>query len=138
MGSRCWTSKELASLAEMELQASLIVTLLLASVLAVPRKDCTLIRSSTNLGQCFSEPECEDVCSTVQERQCQTTSQQECNTVNEQKCETVNDNQCSTVSEQKCSTVNEQQCSTVMRQKCSTRQEQECSTVMKQQCSTRQ
>merc|ERR1711936_1225870 len=124
MGSLRLTSKELTSLTEMELQVYLMLSLMLASALAVPRKNCQLVRSSTQRGQCFSEPECEDVCRTVQERQCQTTSQQECSTVNEQKCETVNENQCSTVSEPQCRTVNEQQCNTVSRQKCSTIQEQ--------------
>ena len=56
---------------------SLILLLtLLASVLAVPRKDCQLVRSSTGGGQCFSEPECEERCQTVQDRQCQTNTEQ--------------------------------------------------------------
>ena len=55
---------------------SLLLTLLLASVLAVPAKNCQLVRSSTQQGQCFSEPECQDVCQTVQEKQCSTTTEQ--------------------------------------------------------------
>ena len=54
----------------------LLLTLLAASVLAVPRKDCRLVRSSSGGGQCFSEPECEERCQTVQERQCQTNTEQ--------------------------------------------------------------
>ena len=62
----------------MELQVSrlIIFSLLAASVLAVPRKDCQLVRSSTGGGQCFSEPECEEVCRTVEDRQCQTNTEQ--------------------------------------------------------------
>ena len=62
----------------MELQVSrlIIFSLLAASVLAVPRKDCQLVRSSTGGGQCFSEPECEEKCQTVQDRQCQTNTEQ--------------------------------------------------------------
>ena len=76
MASLTWTSTELTSHTEMELQVSLVVALLMSSSLAVARKDCQLVRSSTDRGQCFSEPECEDVCRTVEDRQCQTTTQQ--------------------------------------------------------------
>ena len=54
----------------------LILSLLAASVQAVPRKDCQLVRSSSGGGECFSEPECEERCQTVQDRQCQTNTEQ--------------------------------------------------------------
>ena len=61
----------------MELQVSLFIfTLLAASVLAVPRKDCQLERRTTGGAQCFSEPECEERCQTVEDRQCQTNTEQ--------------------------------------------------------------
>merc|ERR1712127_562668 len=144
MGSRRLASKELAS-AEMELQVPLLtIFLLLTSVLAVPfpfksgsGKTCNLVRSPTKTSaECFSEPECEDKCSTTYEQQCSTKQEQQCSTVQEQKCSTRQEQQCNTVNEQKCSTVNEQKCNTVQDNQCSTIQERKCSTVNKQQCST--
>ena len=46
----------------------LVLCLLLASLAsAVPRKDCNLVRSKTDIGQCFKEPECEQKCQTRSE-----------------------------------------------------------------------
>lgn len=59
-----------------QLSQVLLLALLATSVLAVPRKDCRLERSNTGGGQCFSEPECEQKCQTVQDRQCQTNTEQ--------------------------------------------------------------
>ena len=81
-------------------------------------KECTLVRSPTDTGQCFLEPECNQVCNTTNEQQCTTENRQECNTVNEQKCTTEQKQQCTNVPEQKCSNVNEQQCKTVNREEC--------------------
>merc|ERR1711962_1163537 len=107
---------------------------------ARPAKNCQLVRSTTDRGECFLEPECNQVCKTVNEQQCSTVNKQQCSTVNERKCNTVNERKCNTVNEQKCSTVNEQQCSTVNEQQCSTVNEQQYSTVneqqQEQQCST--
>ena len=61
---------------EPPLSQLLLLTLLAASGLAVPRKDCRLVRSSSGGGQCFSEPECEERCEVVQERRCQTNTEQ--------------------------------------------------------------
>ena len=62
--------------------------------------------------ECFSEPECEDKCSTTYEQQCSTRQEQQCNTVNERQCNTVQEQKCNTVNEQKCNTVQERQCNT--------------------------
>ena len=59
--------------------------------LAIPRKDCTLVRSRTNTGQCFNEPECNE--------ECQTVNEQECSMVNKEKCSMTYEQQCSTVPE---------------------------------------
>ena len=59
-----------------QLSQVFLLALLATSVLAVPRKDCRLERSNTGGGQCFSEPECEQKCQTVQDRQCQTNTEQ--------------------------------------------------------------
>merc|ERR1712127_678329 len=143
MGSRRLASKELAS-AEMELQVPLLtIFLLLTSVLAVPfpfksgsGKTCDLVRSPTKTSaECFSEPECEDKCSTTYEQQCSTKQEQQCSTVQEQKCSTRQEQQCNTVNEQQCNTVQERQCNTVNEQKCSTVNEQKCNTVQDNQCS---
>merc|ERR1712127_339330 len=140
MGSRVLASKELAS-TRMELQVPLLtIFLLLTSVLAVPfpfnggsGKSCNLVRSSSKTGpECFSEPECEDKCSTTYEQQCSTKQEQQCSTVQEQKCSTRQEQQCNTVNEQQCNTVQERQCNTVNEQKCNTVNEQQCSTVNEQ------
>ena len=82
---------------------------------ASPAKVCSLVRSPTKTGaMCFSEPECEQKCSTTYEQQCSTQQEQKCSTVSEQQCSTVREQQCNTVNEQKCQTVNEQKCSTGM------------------------
>ena len=57
---------------------------------AAPDKNCQLVRSQTNLGQCFNEPECNQVCNTEYEQQCRAVPRQQCDTVNEQQCNTVN------------------------------------------------
>merc|ERR1712223_191068 len=137
MGSSASASKELAS-AEMELRAPILTLFLLSSALTVPYpfasrgggKSCNLVRSPTKTSaECFSEPECENKCSTSYEQQCSTRNQQQCSTVNEQQCSTVSEQQCSTRMEEECSTTTEQQCSTTNEQQCSTTNEQQCSTV---------
>merc|ERR1712106_735469 len=62
-----------------------------------PDTVCTLEKKSRQGNDCFSEQECEQKCSTVNEQQCNTVNKQQCSTVNEQKCSTVQDRQCSTV-----------------------------------------
>ena len=92
---------------------SIIIFLLLSSFSSSsssPSKSCQLVRSSSPGADCFSEPECGEKCSTVQEQQCSTVQQQQCSTVNQQKCSTEYKQQCSTTQEQKCQTVNEQKC----------------------------
>ena len=81
-------------------------------------KQCTLIRSPTDTGLCFLEPECNTVCNTVNEQQCRTENRQQCSTVNEQQCSIEQREQCSNVPEERCQVVNEQQCNTVNRQQC--------------------
>ena len=44
----------------------------------------------------FSEPECEDKCTTTYEQQSSTRQEQQCNTVNERQCNTVQERQCNT------------------------------------------
>jgi hypothetical protein len=120
----------------------LVICQQLAAVQAVPypfaspEKSCTLVRSPTKQGECFNEPECNDVCNNINEQKCSTVDRQQCTTVNEQQCQTVNHQQCSTVQERQCNTVNEPQCSTVNKQQCNTVNERQCSTVNEQQCAT--
>ena len=84
-----------------------------------PGKDCTLVRSPTNTGQCFLEPECNQVCDIVNDQECMLMNRTQCNTVNEQRCKTEQRQECSNVPEQKCSTVTDQECAIVNKQECS-------------------
>ena len=61
---------------------------------ASPAKNCQLQRSTTDRGDCFLEPECNQVCKTEYDQQCSTNYRQQCNTVNEQQCNTVNKQGC--------------------------------------------
>ena len=57
---------------------------------------CNLVRrlTPTNPAMCFSEPECEEKCSLVDEVKCQTRQEQECRTVNQNKCSVVQEQVC--------------------------------------------
>ena len=93
----------------------LLLTLSAAALaLPSPNKLCSLVkvRTPTNPAMCFLEPECEQKCTTVNERKCRQRSQQQCATVNEQKCFSVDEQQCQTVTDNQCTTTSEQQCST--------------------------
>ena len=99
--------------------AVFILTLQCALGLPEPGKDCTLVRSPTDTGKCFLEPECNEVCNTVNDQECKTENRRKCNTVNEQQCRTEQKQECTNVPEEKCSTVTDQECETVNKQKCS-------------------
>merc|ERR1712117_982832 len=138
MGAQSLSGKQRANIVRMELQVPLLL-LIVASAYAIPspnNKLCSLVKSRvpTNPAMCFLEPECEQKCTTVNERKCRTRTDQQCSTVNEQQCTTVQEQECRTVDRQQCSTTTEQQCTTTNEQQCSTRQEQQCRTVNEQQC----
>ena len=61
-----------------------------------PSKLCSLVKTltPTNPAMCFSEPECEEKCSLVDEVKCQTRQEQECRTVNQNKCSVVQEQVC--------------------------------------------
>ena len=71
-------------------------------------QNCNLVRSQSNTGQCFSEPECEQKCNTRYEMVSNCSPNNNCLQRYEQQCNTVNERQCSTVNEQQCSTTTQQ------------------------------
>ena len=102
-----------------KLQVLILTVCFLTSSLAVPfpfaspSKSCNLVRSPTKTSaMCFSEPECEQKCSTTYKQQCSTQQERKCSTVSEQQCATVREQRYNTLNEQKCNTVNEQKCNT--------------------------
>merc|ERR1712158_334962 len=75
---------------------------------------CHLVRrlEDVNPAMCFSEPECGEQCTTVDDVQCQTRPVRQCRQVNQQKCTNVQEQECNVVTVPQCSVVQEQKCTT--------------------------
>ena len=87
----------------------IVLTSLTCSTLTLPQlfspgRSCNLVRSDTNSGSdCFSEPECRQECTTLNQQRCANQPSSGCFV---QQCRTVTaSQQCSQLSQQQCSIV---------------------------------
>ena len=84
-------------------------------VVTKAQDDCQLLKVAAEdreNNRCFNEPECEDVCQTVDTQVCTTIHRKECSPVTKEHCTVSSSPVCSTVYEEVCETVREPACST--------------------------